>query len=521
MDDKDLLAEEDLLADETPSKPSIRPLREIMGELPEQTDFGRGVILSGKRMGAAVGQLYPPTRERATQMAQEIEQELSESTPKRVGATTADILGIGKLGQVLKIPQYIQRGKTALSRLGRAGTTGGAVTAATTPVGGEEESFAGQKATQFGVGFAGASLLQGGLESARKFFFPGTRAQMTPDKQQAIDFARERGYTIPISELTENAAINTLDRIFDNPLVQRNAPLFAKQINSLMGSAGNTIGPQGMTSTSQRLSQVASKLMSGKQVTLGPNLSTQSQSLLDQTVKGIPALEPRQVQSILESAKATSGRTIDGNVWHKTRQILNDRYVSLLNANSPEAPLMRQLINEWDEAAYASIKDKGWRSAFELWKTRWTVFADVSEAVNSNQAARQNFVKGVLDPVDLMNVTATKRPGEFVRRFYSPPGTAVAAGGRPQTTEAGVAGALNVFGREGGPQAIAPYYRAATAPKFLGTLVGAKALQERLYTPEGQRLILEGLQPSQAAGVTRMAQPFITDLSRYLTGPGE
>lgn len=521
MEDKDLLADEDLLATETPRKPSIRPLREIMGEIPEQTEFGRGVVLSGKRMGAAVGQFLPPTRERATKMSQDIEQELSESTQKRVGATVADIFGLGKLAQVLKVPQYIQAGKTGLSRIGRAGTTGGAATALTMPIGEDEESFAGAKATQFGVGFAGSAALQKSLEAAKKYFFPGTRAEMTPDKQQAIDFARQRGYTVPISELTENAAINTLDRVFDNPLVQRNAPVFARQINSLMGFSGDTLGPDAMRKASQSLSQTASRLMSGKQIDLGQKFSAQSQNLLDQTLKGVPAVEPRQVQAILESAQKAGGTTIDGTTWHKTRQLLNDQYVSLLGRNSPDAPLMRQLINEWDEAAFASIKDQGWRSAFELWKTRWTVFADVSEAVNLNQAARQNFVKGVLDPVDLMNVTAAKRPGEFVRRFYEPPGTAGVAGGRPQTTEAGVAGALNIYGREGGPQAIAPYYRAATAPKFLGTLVGAKKLQEQLYTPGGQRLIYEGLQPSQAAGITAMTQPFITDLSRYLTRPQE
>ena len=95
--------------------------------------------------------------------------------------------------------------------------------------------------------------------------------------------------------------------------------------------------------------------------------------------------------------------------------------------------------------------------------------------------------------------------------MYAAPGGR--RGGREQTTEAGVAGGLNLFGRQ--PESVAPYYRAPTAPRVFGTLLGAKGLQDYLYSPAGQQALLYGLQPDQLRGLTSSMQPFATDLGRF------
>jgi hypothetical protein len=488
---------------------------ESLFELPIP-EMARGVRLAGERVGAAAGQLIPSKREAATKRAQEIEQELSESGVKRGAATVTDILGIGKLmGPLSKVLQA----PTAGGRIAKAGGAGAAITAATTPVLEGEEDFLGQKLKQASIGAAFGALPQGAIEGAKKYLFPGSRYQVNPETGRLIDEAMKRGYTIPISEMTENAAIRTLDRLFDSPLVERNAPLFAKRVNQIIGVSDDTIGPASMAKADSMLSNTIKGLTQNQTVDLS-KLSQAAQNLVDRTLKGIPDVEPGRLQSILQSLQKSvqGGRTtIDGTVWHDTRQLLNREYMRLLNSNSPDAQTMRGLINEWDNAAFNSAGNPTWKDRFIDWKSKYTAFADVSEAVNKNETARQNFLRGILDPTDLMNTIAQKRPGEFVRRTYAPPsGAQGGAGGRPQTTEAAVAGGLNIFGRAEGPTAVAPYYRAPTSARVLGTLAGAKGLQSGLYTPAGQRLILEGMTPAQMEALYGSTAPFAIDLARSL-----
>jgi len=479
--------------------------------------LARGARLSGERMATAVGQMIPSTREAATKRAQEIEQELEESGPKRAAATMTDIFGLGKV--LSPLSKFVQS-TSAAGRMARAGGVGAGATVATTPVlENAEENFIGEKLKQATLGAAFGVLPQGAMEGAKKFLFPGSRYQVNPETGRLIDEAMKRGYTIPISEMTENAAIRTLDRLFDSPLVQRNAPLFAKRINQIMGSADDTIGPASMAKIDSTLTNTIQSLTKNQKVDLS-KLSGPAQTLIDRTLKGIPDVEPGRLQSILTSLqKSVQGgkTTIDGTVWHDTRMLLNKEYARLLNAGSPDAQTMRGLINEWDNAAFNSATSPQWKDRFIDWKSKYTTFADVREAALKNETARQNFLKGVLDPTDLMNTIAQKRPTEFVQRTYAPPSAAPGVkGGREQTTEAAVAGGLNVFGRAEGPTAVAPYYRAPTAPRVLATLLGAKGLQAGLYTPAGQRLILEGMTPQQMQQFYGLTTPYSVDLARAL-----
>lgn len=470
-------------------------------------EFARGAYLSPVRAGTAMAQLVPSKREAATQRAREIEQELSESFPKRAGATVADIVGIGKL------VSPVIKGATALQRIGKAGALGGAVTAATTPVEQETEGasdFAAEKIKQAAIGGAFSMAPQGIIEGVGKYIFPGSMLKATDSTKKAVDEALKRGYTLPISEITDSAALQTLDRLFDSPLVTRNAPIFAERINKLMGASGREIGPESFEKTSRALSNEIIRLTRNKQIDLG-TITPQLRQIYSDTLQAIPELEPKKLQKILDGLgySGTQRAAIDGTTWHETRQLLQRNAQSLIG--QPGFQQARALVKAWDDAAFNSIPDPSWKGAFSNWKSKYTVFSDVEAAINANPTARSNFVKGVLDPEDLRNAIAQRRGEEFTRRMYATPGGR--RGGREQTTEAGVAGSLNVFGRQ--PESVAPYYRAATAPKVFGTLVGAKALQDYLYSPAGQQALLYGLQPDQLRGLTSSMQPFATDLGRF------
>jgi len=470
-------------------------------------EFARGAYLSPQRAGAAMAQFVPSKREAATQRAQEIEAELSESFPKRAGATVADIVGIGKL------VSPVIKGATATQRIAKAGGLGGAVTAATTPVERETEGaadFTGEKIKQAAIGGAFSMAPQGVIEGVGKYIFPGSMLKATDATKKAVDEAVKKGYTLPISEITDSAALQTLDRLFDSPLVARNAPIFAERINKLMGASGREISPEVFEKTSRALSNEIIRLTRNKQIDLG-SITPQLRQLYTNTLQATPELEPKKLQKVLDSLgySGAQGKVLDGTTWHETRQLLQKNAQSLLG--QPGYQQARALVKAWDDAAFNSIPDPSWKGAFSNWKGKYTVFSDVEAAVNANPTARSNFVKGVLDPEDLRNAIAQRRGEEFTRRMYRPPGGA--RGGREQTTEAGVAGSLNVFGRQ--PESVAPYYRAATAPKVFGTLVGAKALQDYLYSPAGQQALLYGLQPDQLRRLTSSMQPFATDLGRF------
>jgi hypothetical protein len=474
-------------------------------ELPFQ-EFGRGMALSPQRMGTAVEQLAPSRREAATVRAQNIEQELSESFPKRAGATFADIVGLGKFAPFI-------RGGTAAQRILKAGGTSGGITAATTPVEKQVDSgldFAAEKIKQGLIGTAFGMAPQGVIEGVGKYLFPGSMLTASGDAKKVVDEALKRGYTLPISEITDSAALQTLDKLFDSPLVARNAPLFAERINKLMGASGKEIGPTTLEKTYRDLSGEIIRLTRNKQIDLS-TITPQLRQIYADTLQAVPELEPKKLQKILESIGYSGAQkvTIDGTTWHETRQLLQRNAQNLLG--QPGYQQAKSLVKAWDDAAFNSIPDPNWKGAFSNWKGKYTVFSDVEAAVKSNPTAKSNFVKGVLDPEDLRNAISMRRPEEFTRRMYRAPSGR--RGGREQTTEAGIAGSLNIFGRQ--PESVAPYYRAATAPKMFGTLLGAKGLQDYLYSPAGQQALLYGLQPDQLRGLTSAMQPFATDLGRF------
>ena len=457
---------------------------------------GYGAYLGGKRALGAVGQFAPVKgiREPATQMAKSAQKEIEQKGERQAGAFLFDVLGLGKLVKPLQ----------AVTRTGRMLKTagvGGTATAATTPALEEDKSFAAQKGEQFVIGGIAGSLGQGIKEGLNKLI-PGAMTTANAPTERLLREAQARGITIPISNLTESAFLRTLDRVFANPLMARNAPIVSKELNRAMGQTGDFID---LGTSAKNLGNEVEGLLANKTIRLS-GLSQGAQEALQRTYSSIPALEARPLQKIIASAQQMGSipTPISGKDWHLARRKLNDEFITKLRAgDTQEADALRKLIDEWDDTAFRSL-GTDFQKGFLDWKGKWTAFADVSEAANRNEDSQRLILRGIIDPSDLMSVVAKKRSTEFLERPF-------AQGTRPQTSLGAAAGGLDVYGKEA--TAIAPIYRAGTAlggllamPFTSGGsvslplgLAAGKGLQSYLYSPRGQQFMLRGGQTRPTA----------------------
>ena len=485
-------------------------------------EIGRGAYYGGQRMVGALGQFVPSQRERATELAREAQRKIEATPEAATGAFLSDVLGLGALTRPLQAA-------TATGRLLKTGAAGAGYTAATTPALAEDETFARQKLIQSAIGF-GAGAAPQALKEGVARLIPGALNVATPEAKNLLLEAKRRGYTIPISEMTDNAFLSSLDRVFQNPLMARNAPLVNRELNRAMGQTGDSID---LGKAATNLGKEVKGLLQGKTVKLD-SLSSGAQQILQDTFAAIPALEKRPLQKLVASAQqmGMAKASISGTEWHEARQLLNKQYQAALRSATPDVKqvnALRNLINEWDDAAYNSIKDKTFEPAFEAWKQKWTAFSDISEAANKNENARKLMLRGMVDPADLMNTIAQRRQSEFQERTFAQTAARGQRGGRPQTATAATAGGLDVFGRE--PTAVAPWLRGAgvlgllsspftggtTASVPLGLGLG-KGLQSYLYSPRGQELLMRGYQPRPS--VTTFVAP-VAGAKQMLPGEGE
>ena len=460
-------------------------------------EVGYGAYLGGKRALGAVGQFAPTKRisEPATQMAKSAQKEIEQKGERQAGAFLFDVLGLGKLVRPLEAA-------TRTGRMLKTAGVGAAANAATTPALDEDKSFAAQKGEQFVIGGIAGGLGQGIKEGLNKLI-PGAMTTANARTERLLREAQARGITIPISDLTESAFLRTLDRVFENPLMARNAPIVSKELNKAMGQTGDFID---LGTSAKNLSNEVEGLLANKTIRLS-GLSQGAQEALQRTYSSIPALEARPLQKIIASAQQMGSipTPISGKDWHLARRKLNDEFITKLRAgDTQEADALRKLIDEWDDTAFRSL-GSDFQKGFLDWKGKWTAFADVSEAANRSEGSRQLIMRGIVDPSDLMNVVAKKRSTEFLERPFDPKT-------RTQTSLGAVAGGLDVYGKEA--TSVAPYVRAGTAlggllaMPFTGGYTGTlplglatgKTLQSYLYSPRGQQLMLRGGQTRPTVG---------------------
>ena len=488
----------------------------------EYKEIGKGAIAGAKRTAGALGQFIPPIKEPSTKLAREAQREIEATPEAQAGATLFDVLGLGMATKPLQAA-------TGVGRLLKTGGAGAAYTAGTTPALAEDESFLKQKLVQGAIGFGVGAAPQAFKEGFARLV-PGALNVADEPTKKLLKEAKDRGLTIPISDMTENSFVRALDRVFESPLIKKNQPVVNRELNRSMGQTGQYID---LGKAADNLSNEVEKLLANKTVKLD-SLSSGSRQILEETFSAIPALENKPLQKLIASAQQMSLARIpiSGKEWHEARKLLNREYVSAMRSATPDQKrvnALRGLINEWDDAAYNSIKDKTFQPRFEEWKQKWTAFADISQAANSNEKARQLILRGTVDPVDLMNTIAKRRETEFLERPFAPPAPRGEKGGRPQTSMAAVGGGLDVYGRPA--YAYAPQLRAGTAllglagAPFTGgvsagipaTMLAGKGLQRYLYSPGGQELLLGGYKPE----VTRKSFSAPVGVAKQMLPEGE
>lgn len=475
----------------TPQRSTFETFVEAAKPEIDYPEVGYGMYLGGKRAAGAVGQFIPPVSERSTKLARSAQEEIEKKGERQAGAFLFDVLGLGKLTKPLQAA-------TATGRFAKTAATGGAATALTTPALDKDKSFLQEKGEQFAIGSIAGGTAQGIKEGIAKLI-PGTTKAANAPTQDLLREAEKKGFTIPLSDLTESAFIRALDRVFENPLMAKNAPIVNRELNRAMGQSGDFIN---LGATNQALGNEVENLLKNQSFRL-TNLSPGAQQALQQTFSAIPQLENRSLQKLIDSARSMglAKVKVTGKEWHLARQQLNNEYVKAIQAAQPDPQrvgALRELINAWDDAAYTTLPST-FKPQFIGWKSKWTAYADVLEAANSNEKAAQLILRGIVDPVDLMNVIRKKRPSEFMLKPFDPTT-------RPQTSLSAVGGGLDIYGREA--TTVGPYIRAlgvvgglAAAPFTGGTsasipfgLLAGKGLQSYLYSPSGQRLMKQGAQ---------------------------
>ena len=117
--------------------------------------------------------------------------------------------------------------------------------------------------------------------------------------------------------------------------------------------------------------------------------------------------------------------------------------------------------------------------SFNRWKGHYTAYKDIDTAIHASPTAYNNYLKGVLEPQDLMTAIKSRRPAEAQEPF--------GAKTRPQTYTSALGSGLNLLGKEPEPTTIF-----GAIPKVAAGAV-AKPLQALGYTPVGQSLLYQGV----------------------------
>jgi hypothetical protein len=135
------------------------------------------------------------------------------------------------------------------------------------------------------------------------------------------------------------------------------------------------------------------------------------------------------------------------------------------------------VIDDWDAYAAKGLTKQA-KTDFDAWRGKYTAYKDIYESVLSNKTAYDRFLKGELNPEDLMTSIRSRREGEAIKPFS----------GRPQTRAAALGTGLDLLGYK---EPI-PYDLLTTVPKLTGAMA-AKPAQALLYSKPGQELLYRGL----------------------------
>jgi len=295
--------------------------------------------------------------------------------------------------------------------------------------------------------------------------FPGVTSLPEATKRMVVK-AKQEGYTLPARELSPLAEI--IDKFYKTPLRKRNTEKFVEQITKPTGTAVKQINP----TTLPRI---------------GDNLSSEVKNILANEQVSVPSTYLAKLQQFVTPQKGSIDNAlaaiqydlpISGKSWHDVRQVLNKQANAYAKSgNTVTAQDVFRVIDDWDAYAAKDLTKQA-KVDFDAWRGKYTAYKDIYESVLSNKTAYDRFLKGELNPEDLMSSIRSRREGEAIKPFS----------GRPQTRAAALGTGLDLLGYK----EPVPYDLLTTVPKLTGAMA-AKPAQALLYSKPGQELLYRGL----------------------------
>ena len=304
---------------------------------------------------------------------------------------------------------------------------------------------------------------------------PGVKKYATEGTQKLLKEAKDRGYTLPIGEMSPVGAI--IDKYYKSPLREVNAKKFYEEVTSPTGTAVSEINTNTWPKVERNLGTEVENILRNETVSVPPQITD--------TLKTFLSNQKGRIADTLSDIEA--GQTLSGKQWHEIRSELGRRRAEALRSNNfIMAGDIKNVIGQWDNYGQSGLSSAA-QTKFDAWKKKWTAFSDVDEAVLGNPSNYDKYINGVIEPKDIMSSILRRREGE-ARDPFGP--TA-----RPQTQTSAMASGLNLLGKD-----TIPFNLINTLPK-VAAYVPAKIAQGAMYSAPGQALLYKGVPFTGAAPV--------------------
>ena len=314
-----------------------------------------------------------------------------------------------------------------------------------------------------------AAAMGGGVrvlgETAR-YVAPGAKAYASEGTQELLRRAREKGYALPIGEMSPVGAI--IDKYYQSPRRSIYEEAFYKQVTTPTGTQVKEINAKTLPKIEANLDNEITGIMSNQKVSVPSNIKDTLQTFLP--------YQKGRIEATLDDI--ANNRQISGKDWHDVRSELGKRAANARQSNPLMAQDIDNVISAWDAYAKASLPAPVIDS-FNRWKGHYTAYKDIDTAIHASPTAYNNYLNGVLEPQDLMTAIKSRRPAEAQEPF--------GAKTRGQTYTGALGQGLSLLGREPEPTTIF-----GALPK-MATGAVAKPVQALAYSPVGQSLLYQGV----------------------------
>ena len=314
-----------------------------------------------------------------------------------------------------------------------------------------------------------AAVMGGGVrvlgETAR-YVAPGAKSYASEGTQELLRRAREKGYALPIGEMSPVGAI--IDKYYQSPRRAINEEAFYKQVTTPTGTQVKEINAKTLPKIEADLDKEITGIMSNQKVSVPSSIKDTLQTFLP--------YQKETMSNILDDI--ANNRQISGKNWHEVRSQLGLRAANARQSNPLMAQDIENVISAWDAYAKSSLPAPVIES-FNRWKGHYTAYKDIDTAIHASPTAYNNYLNGVLEPQDLMTAIKSRRPAEAREPF--------GAKTRGQTYTGALGSGLNLLGKEPVPTTFF-----GALPK-VATGAVAKPLQALGYTPAGQSLLYQGV----------------------------